>query len=82
MVLLSVVSLGMIAAAGAKHKDCRSYGICAAIALGLMLAGALGTAVVPPAYFGVAERLSVFSATGFNAALGIHLFFTQTEKGE
>ncbi len=28
------------------------------------------------------QRLSVFSAAGFNAALGLHLFFTQTEKGE
>ena len=25
-------------------------------------------------YFGVVERFSVFAATGFNAALGIHLF--------
>ena len=82
VVLLSVVSLGTIVAAGAKNKACRTYGICAAVALGLMLAGALGTAILPPACFGIAERLSVFSVAGFNAALGLHLFFTQTEKGE
>ena len=27
------------------------------------------------------ERFSVFAATGFNAALGLHLFFGSTEKG-
>ena len=30
--------------------------------------------LVPAEYFGVVERFSVFAATGFNAALGIHLF--------
>lgn len=39
-----------------------------------MLVGALGMKIVPAAYFGVVERFSVFAATGFNAALGIHLF--------
>ena len=29
--------------------------------------------------FGVAERLSVFAAAGFNVALGRHLFFTPSE---
>lgn len=75
VVLLSVVSLVLIILAGAKSSDCRSYGICAAVALAMMLAGALGTKMVPAAYFGVAERFSVFAATGFNAALGIHLFY-------
>ena len=30
--------------------------------------------IIPAEYFGVVERFSVFAATGFNAALGIHLF--------
>ena len=30
--------------------------------------------LVPAEFFGVVERFSVFAATGFNAALGIHLF--------
>lgn len=59
---------------GKKSKSCRSYGIYAAIALGMMLVGALGMKIVPAAYFGVVERFSVFAATGFNAALEIHLF--------
>ena len=74
VVLLSIVSLSIIIAAGAKDRSCRSYGICAAVALGMMLVGALGMKIVPAAYFGVVERFSVFAATGFNAALGIHLF--------
>lgn len=41
----------------------------------MMLVGALGMKLVPAAYFGIVERFSVFAATGFNAALGLHLFF-------
>ena len=80
VVLLSLLSLGMIAAAGAKDRSCRSYGVCAGIALGMMLVGALGMKLVPAEYFGVVERFSVFAATGFNAALGVHLFCMDTEK--
>ena len=74
VVLLSIVSLTVIIAAGAKSRDCRSYGVCAGIALAMMLVGAMGMKLAPAEYFGVAERFSVFAATGFNAALGIHLF--------
>ena len=74
VVLLSIASLTVIIIAGAKDKRCRSYGVCAAAALGMMLVGAVGMKIVPAAYFGVVERFSVFAATGFNAALGIHLF--------
>ena len=82
VVVLSIVSLGIIIAAGAKDRSCRSYGVCAAVALGMMLVGALGMKIVPAAYFGVVERFSVFAATGFNAALGIHLFCADTRKKE
>ena len=74
VVLLSIVSLVLTIIAGAKSRDCRSYGICATVALAMMLVGALGMKLVPTEYFGVVERFSVFAATGFNAALGIHLF--------
>lgn len=74
VVLLSIVSLVIIIIAGAKDRSCRSYGVCAGIALAMMLAGAVGMKLVPAEYFGVVERFSVFAATGFNAALGIHLF--------
>lgn len=74
VVLLSIVSLVIIIIAGAKDRSCRSYGVCAGIAFAMMLVGAVGMKLVPAEYFGVVERFSVFAATGFNAALGIHLF--------
>ena len=80
MVLLSIVSLTLVLLAGVRRRDCRSYGICAGIALAMMLVGALGMKLVPAAYFGIVERFSVFAATGFNAALGLHLFFAKPEK--
>ena len=72
VVLLSIVSLTLVLLAGVRRRDCRSYGICAGIALAMKL--------VPAAYFGIVERFSVFAATGFNAALGLHLFFAKPEK--
>lgn len=74
VVLLSIISLVLIIIAGIKNKSCRSYGICAGIALFMMLVGAMGIKIVPADYFGIIERFSVFAATGFNAALGLHLF--------
>ena len=52
----------------------------AAVVLCMMLVGAGGTKRVPAQYFGVVERFSVFAATGFNAALGIHLYCTKPEQ--
>lgn len=74
VVLLSIITLVLIIIAGIKNKACRSYGICAGIALFMMLVGAMGMKIVPADYFGIIERFSVFAATGFNAALGLHLF--------
>mgnify|MGYP004476349427 FL=1 len=82
VVLLSIVSLTVIILAGVKNRECHSYGVCAGIALGMMLVGAVGMKLVPAAYFGVVECFSVFAATGFNAALGIHLFCADTRKKE
>ena len=79
VVLLSIVSLSVIVSAGLKDKSCRFYDVCAAIALGMMIIGAMGMKIVPAQYFGVVERFSVFAATGFNAALGIHLFCIKDE---
>ena len=82
VVLLSIASLAIIIIAGVKNKDCRSYGICAVVALVMMLVGAFGMKIVSPKYFGVVERFSVFAATGFNAALGIHLFCMNTDENQ
>ena len=82
VVLLSIVSLSVIISAGIKSKNCRSYGVCAAVALAMMLVGAMGMKIVPAEYFGVVERFSVFAATGFNTALGIHLFCMKSKENE
>ena len=74
VVLLSIVSLTVIIVAGVQNRDCCSYGVCAAVSLAMMFVGAMGMKIVPAEYFGVVERFSVFAATGFNAALGIHQF--------
>lgn len=82
VVLMSVASLTVILIAGLRDRGCRSYGVCAGIALAMMLVGALGMKLVPAAYFGVVERFSVFAATGFNAALGLHLFCMKERETE
>ena len=75
VVLLSIISLVLIIIAGFKDKRYKSYAIFALISLCMMLIGALGMKIVPTAYFGVVERFSVFAVTGFNAVLGLHMFF-------
>ena len=74
VVVLSVASLAAIIAGGIKDKSCRALMVWAAAALAFMLLGAVGVNAVPPQYFGIPERFSVFAAAGFNAVLGIYLF--------
>ena len=81
VVLLSIVSLTLLIIAGVKNKEVRSTGICAAIALAMMMIGAIGQGVVPPQYFGIVERFSVFAAVGFTAVLGWQLFAGMFETG-
>lgn len=80
VVLLSIISLVLIIIAGFKSKECLAYSICASIALLMMLVGALGMKIVPSSYFGVVERFSVFAATGFNAALGLSLYYSNNKE--
>ena len=74
VVLLSIVSLALSWNLPIDELMAVIYSVCAAVALAMMLVGAMGMKIVPAEYFGVVERFSVFAATGFNAALGIHLF--------
>ena len=71
VVLLSSASLTLIAYGGLRQKSCPALGKWALFALCLMIAGAVGTAVLPHAYFGIPERFSVFACSGFTAVLGI-----------
>ena len=73
VVLTSIVSLILIIVGGLKQGGRKSLAIWAAVALSLMFIGAIGVGIVPEAYFGIVERFSVFSATGFNMVLGIYL---------
>ena len=82
VVLLSIVSLVLLIIAGLKNKEVRSTGIFAAIALAMMMAGAIGQSLVPPQYFGIVERFSVFAAVGFTAVLGWQLFAGMFENGQ
>lgn len=72
VVLLSIASLALIVLGGLRCYP--SLSVWAGLALGMMLVGAIGVGVVPRAYFGIAERFSVFAATVFNGILGIYLF--------
>lgn len=74
VVLMSIVSLSILIAAGIRCTDARFVGLCAGVALAMMLAGAIGQGLVPPQFFGIVERFSVFAAVGFNAVLGVQLF--------
>ena len=71
VVLLSIASLTLIAYGGLRQQSCPALGRWALAALGLMIAGAVGTAVLPRAYFGIPERFSVFACAGFTAVLGV-----------
>lgn len=75
VVVLSIVSLLLIIIGGFRNKKYRSLAVWALVALILMFIGAMGTNIVPKEYFGIPERFSVFAATGFNAILGIYLYF-------
>ena len=74
VVLLSIASLVLLIVSGIRDASVRKTGIIATIALAMMMIGSIGTGVVPPQYFGILERSSVFAAVGFNAVLGILLF--------
>ncbi len=74
VVILSMVSLVMLIIAGIRNKEVRGVGIWAAVFFAMMLIGPVGMQVLPPQYFGIAERFSIYSAIGFNAVLGFYLF--------
>lgn len=74
VVLLSIISLVFIMIGGMRDKQFKALALWAAAALLLMFMGAIGVGIVPKEYFGIAERFSLFAATGFNAVLGIYLF--------
>lgn len=81
VVITSIASLTLIIIGGIRSPGTRGIAVWAAVALAMMFAGAIGTNAVPKAYFGIAERFSVFAATGFNAVLGLYLFLGRLDSG-
>ncbi len=73
VVVLSLASLIMLVFSS-RRVGLSSLGKWALAALILMIAGPIGTALMPPSVFGLFERFSTFSAVIFNAILGIYLF--------
>lgn len=71
VVVFSLAALVMICI-GAR-KELKSLSIWALACLIAMLAGPVGTGLLPKSVFGLFERLSTFSAVIFNAVLGVYL---------
>ena len=73
IVLLSIVSLILIIIGGIKARPLtKGLPLIAAIVLACMFIGALGMGLVEPAYFGLVERFSAYSAVVFTAVLGLY----------
>ncbi|MCQ2516832.1 MAG: DUF998 domain-containing protein [Saccharofermentans sp.] len=73
VVLLSIVSLIMIAVGSFKSKR-KVLGVLAIIALVMMFVGAVGSNAAPKEIFGVLERFSTYSAVIFTGILGVSTF--------
>ena len=72
VVLLSLAGLALCAI-GAKGERLKPIRVWALVCLAAMIAGPVGTALLPASVFGLFERFSTFSAVVFNAALGVFL---------
>lgn len=72
VVVLSLTALVLVAV-GAGKEPIPSLQGWALLCLAAMIAGPLGTALLPKAVFGLFERFSTFSAVVFNAVLGVYL---------
>lgn len=81
VVVLSLLSLVLIAMGG-KKAGLPSLGVWAIVALIAMMAGPVGTFLLPPSVFGLFERFSTFSAVVFNAVLGMYLFLGKLEVND
>ena len=74
VVVLSIVSLLFIAVGACRGKSRVSLAIWAFAALIMMMTGGIGSGIVPKEIFGLFQRFSNFSATGFTAVLGVYMF--------
>jgi hypothetical protein len=65
---------------GYRKRRFSSLAVWATIALTGLLVGGIGVNIVPPEYFGIVQRVSLFAVSGFNAVLGIYLFAGKFNK--
>jgi len=74
VVLLSITSMILIASGCFRSKAYKRFGIFIITVLGLMALGSIATRIVPIGYFGIAERLSVYSVVIYGAVLSLFTF--------
>ena len=72
VVVMSLTALVLVTIGAGKEPILSLQGW-ALLCLAAMIAGPLGTALLPKAVFGLFERFSTFSAVVFNAVLGVYL---------
>lgn len=83
VVLLSIVSMILLAVGCFKSKVHRNFGIFTIVVLGIMTLGSIGIGVIPADYLGIAERMSVYSVVIYHAALFIFTFrYSDNIKGD
>ena len=82
VVVLSIVSLVLIAVGGFKSKGNKPLAVISLISLGFMFLGVIGVNAVPADYFGIPERFSVYSAVVFTAFLGGYGYLERGEKAQ
>ncbi|MGI6714991.1 MAG: hypothetical protein ACOX3B_02225 [Bacilli bacterium] len=74
VVLLSIVSMILISIACTREKKHKLLGIITIVSLSLMFLGSIGTGIVPENYFGIPERISVYSVVIYTGFLSLFAF--------
>ncbi|MGB4129796.1 MAG: DUF998 domain-containing protein [Acholeplasmatales bacterium] len=74
VVLLSIVSMILISIACMREKKHELLGIITIVSLSLMFLGSIGTGIVPENYFGIPERISVYSVVIYTGFLSLFAF--------
>ncbi|HBC29697.1 MAG TPA: DUF998 domain-containing protein [Clostridiales bacterium] len=74
VVLLSIASMILITVGCFQSRVHKLFGIFTIAVLGIMALGSITTGIVPVGYFGVAERLSVYSVVIYSAALSLFTY--------
>lgn len=74
VVVLSIASMILIGIGSMHGRVHRILGTITFTALGAMALGSVALAVVPPEYFGIAERVNVYSVVIYSAVLSVFTF--------